>query len=278
MRQIGTRYFTDQAADIIEARKQCGQSVMLALPEMAINTCPNCEGSGHMIVRVECNDEDARTIYFSDGKTHHVRTWTFCCPMCNDDTADRMSILWEQCGLEPIERDWHIDYIKGMIGKENAFKAAGEILSTSPFPTGWVTFYGSYGVGKTGILKSLVAGFVRASVSARYVLAADILADFRSTYDKDSSDNEAELFRKYTGVRVLAIDEIGTDRISNTQWAQSTLMRLINARYSTRDSNATIFATNDDPARMSESLGYLADRMRDGQRKFVGGDSLRGRR
>jgi DNA replication protein DnaC len=161
-----------------------------------------------------------------------------------------------------------------MPGKEVALSSAHILLAMAPAPTGLTTLFGDYGRGKTGILKSLTAQFILAGVSARYCRAADLLGEIRSTYRDGSEISEEEIIALVGGIRFLAVDEV--DRISATDWAMSTLMRILDTRYTRRALVATMIATNAQPDSMTAQWGYLQSRLRDGARIRVGGQDLRG--
>lgn len=275
MKQLAGIYFTDYTADFIAERKARGEAVTLCSTEGG--RCCNCQSDdGSLIIFVTDGGDHPAQVTFTPRVGHHYR---FNCPVCNDDSQARLEFLWQLSGLHSDECDWHIDFVAGLDGKESALATARELLAMTPAPSGWYSLLGSYGVGKTGILKSLVAGFVRAGVEARYVRAEDILTEIRATFDGDTDGgNEFEIIRKYSRIRVLAVDEVGTDRMSSTQWAQAKLMSVFDNRYSLRDHIATILATNETPESLSTVYGYLASRMKDGRRVVMTGCDLRGDR
>lgn len=198
----------------------------------------------------------------------------FDCPICNENGHDRQIRLWEASGLQPAERNWQLNFLNGRMGKAEALTVAHDLLRSLPRPAGWVSFFGEYGVGKSGLLKSLVAACVRAGVSARYVRGGDILSEVRQTYGDDGRESEQQLVARYARYHFLAVDEV--DRVSGTEWARAMTFTLLDDRYTRRDSVATAIATNAAPGGMDELWGYLESRMRDGARVIVGGDDLRG--
>jgi DNA replication protein DnaC len=148
------------------------------------------------------------------------------------------------------------------------------LLAQTPRPTGWLTFFGDYGKGKSGILKSLIAAFIRASVKAKYIRANDILTMVKASFSKDAETTEQDIAESLMRYQVIAIDEV--DRIPATDWARATLFSILDRRYNTRKTCATIFATNMTPDRMPQEWKYLMSRMKDGLRVPVGGEDLRG--
>ncbi len=279
MRQVGGIFLPDDAVETVRKIKQDGRPAKLFLPDAGTSDqCENCNGSGVVTLEELISPHDSPTNFLHPTVPYQGRWWTFKaytwpCPICHAGLADRIALLWEMCGLEQAERDWHVDYIDGMLGKTSALKAVRDTLSMSPNPTGWLVLFGPYGVGKSGVLKSLVAGFVRAGVSARYVRAGDVLAEIRDTYGDDSRESEMELRRRYSACRLLAIDEL--DRIPDTKWAQTTFAALMDDRYNARFRAFTIMATNARPDGLGPEMGYLESRLQDAQRIPVGGQDLR---
>ena len=146
-------------------------------------------------------------------------------------------------------------------------------------PVGWLSLHGSYGMGKTGVMKSIVAACIKRSIKTRYVLASQLLSELRTSYqdngfNEDVPNTESEIIKMYQRVQVLAIDEV--DRVSDTDWSQSMLLNILNGRYDRRDTVATIIATNRAPGQLPPAFHYLASRMKDGEMVMIGGTDLRG--
>jgi hypothetical protein len=282
MKRIDGITLPDEAVAFLEGCKAQSKPVLLASAEGG--SCPNCGGMGYILLEVL--DPNSKSV--SPRSDRNVSMpwagawWSFtrhqyACPLCNEfDVANRVAALFDACGLQDDERGWHLDYIDGMDGKDGALRAARELLGETPKPSGWSVMVGSFGVGKSGILKSLTAGFIRAGVQARYVRAADILTEIRSSYDDDADVNESELRQRFGRYQFLAIDEL--DRLPDTRWAQSTFAALIDDRYNARRGKATWMATNARPDALGGDFGYLESRLRDARRIPVGGIDLRGRR
>ncbi len=240
--------------------------------------CQNCMDSNFLLFRVLTGGP------YSEPHTRKPVTWwrdgwwtveskTYPCPLCTNPQA-RIARLWEASGLEMNEREWRLDFLRGVPGKQKALKIGNEILAGCPRPVGWTIFWGGYGMGKTGTLVSLVAAFIRAGIPARYVRAGDILAEIRASYNDDAKVDEIELENLYGSQRVLAIDEV--DRIGDTSWSRSTLMMLLDTRYKRRGEVCTILATNSSPDDMPGGFEYLQSRLSDGERVMLSGETLRG--
>lgn len=249
-------------------------------------SCGNCSGTGLLAFDVVMSEAlrfipERGAAHFYNGGWYRTRLITFPCPVCGVvDRADMIGRLFEASGLLPAEHDYRLSYLDGMSGKEHALDVATNLLGQVPLPNGYVLFFGNYGVGKTGILKSLVAAMCRAGVSAKYATAADILADVRATFGDDRTETERAVVGRYINYQLLAIDELGPDRSSGTQWAMSVLFAVLDKRYARRDRVATVTAINYSPDKLAEDSQwkYFESRTRDGWRVPVGGAELRGRK
>lgn len=236
--------------------------------------CANCNDAGLVVVQIENPEERSQTWWDDVRGWVRIDTLAPPCPVCKSQ-ADLIRHLWADCGLEEHERGWRVSYLSGRDGKEEALEAGVSILALTPAPAGWVTLYGDYGRGKTGLLKSLVAQLITAGVPAIYRRAGDVLADIQATFGERSEVTQAGIERVIGRARFLALDEV--DRTSDRSWSRATLFRLLDLRYSRRATQATVLATNTPPDQLPDDLKYLASRMTDGQMIAVGGDDLRGK-
>jgi len=145
----------------------------------------------------------------------------------------------------------------------NTGAAVRETVSAISKGHGWVTLYGTYGNGKTTILKTAVATALRDGREAAYVGMSEILDDLRKGFDfNKQTQTETERLKWWSSVPLLAIDEL--DRIRNTEYTQERQFNLLNARYigALRHESITLIAMNEDPSKIP---AYLYDRMRDGR-------------
>lgn len=251
-----------------------GKLVYIGVPEGG-GSCANCGGGGLIVLtftpKHPASSPSGKGTSINGLWYNNVENTSYPCPICMD-TPD-MSVLFEDSGLNYDESFWKLDYIEDMPGKENALTEARKLLSGTPRPLGLYTFFGNYGVGKSGILKAVTSAFIRAHIKAKYIRAADFLSEVRSTFTDDNT-SEANVIHKYAKYQFLAVDEV--DRISDTEWARSTTFTLLDRRYNARNMMATAMATNKFPDKMGDEWKYLMSRMLDGIRVPVGGESLRG--
>lgn len=244
--------------------------------------CPNCN--------------DTKTLWFQlvlagpysapSGKMTDLFTWdndgwyivedhNYPCPCCvNRDTL--IHKYWADSGLEQQERDYTVTYCKGMDGKDLAVNMGLGIMAQIPLVTGWYTLHGSYGVGKSGILKALVSACIKAAIPAHYTTADGILRVIKDTYGADNNNllDEQDLFNLYGNYRLLAIDEF--DGINfNSLWTVNTLKSLLDMRSRRQGYCATVFASNLAPEQLHPSFGYLRSRLMEGNIVYMNGKDLR---
>jgi DNA replication protein DnaC len=262
------------------------------IPQLALlghsPECANCGGAGKIGLNLLAaqgfrypRSNGAQSFY--NDEYHASRLITFPCPVCNTtDHAQAMVARFEVSGLEKSERNWTLDYLDKP-QKEMAVAAARAMLADTNRPHGWLFVHGDNGVGKSGVLKAMVAAMCRVGCSARYVSAEDILTEIydlieRNRRNDDSAEFMAELIHRYERYQLLAVDEIGADRVADTQFALSKLFNILETRYNRRLELATVIASNDSPAKLEAGRWkYLENRTRDGVRAPMGGDVLRGR-
>lgn len=267
---------TDYAHSDMTTKINGSKKASICLPEPYENGgCTNCNGGGTIPIAIYGDGPYEYPIgkceHLDDG-WYKVTRYAYPCPVCNGASSDGViAAMKRDCGLTPGELEWRLEFIEGMEGKENALKAARKLLAMTPDPKGFLTVFGDYGVGKSGIAKSLVAAFVRAGVKSKYVRAAELLSDARQSMH---GDGENALLWRLNRYKFLVIDEV--DRIADTNYAMSTLFTMLDQRYNRRNSVATMLATNKFPDNMGDDWRYLMSRMEDGPRVPLGGITLRG--
>lgn len=211
-------------------------------------------------------------ITYDSGLWYIVEETIVCaCPVCCDRETLMQSYL-HGSGIPEHEWNWTIDYIAGQQGKVSAHKAAVDLLALTPSPTGLYLFWGSYGQGKSGLIKALVVQFCKAAVVAHYVRAADILSELRSSFRDGCEYTEQDIAKLYDTYPVLAVDEVS--EIADTPYALSALRTILDKRYENRQRFCTLLASNENP---DDLWPYLASRCEDGQRIRLAGESLRGK-
>jgi DNA replication protein DnaC len=88
---------------------------------------------------------------------------------------------------------------------------------------------GTIGTGKTHLVIALCKAVARQRFSARYCTVLNLLREVRATWRKPSVHSEAEVVGHFSGVHLLALDEIGAQYA--TEGERVLLFDIINARY-----------------------------------------------
>lgn len=246
--------------------------------------CKNCGGITKLFFDVP--NGKAQSSAWLDGKWMPADLVSFPCPLCSDP-ADQQKIMMarlECSGLKPSEYDYSIGYIDGKEGKEYLYRAVKSIADHIVAPGGFYFIYGDYGVGKSGTLMSLIAAACRRGVSAYYTTAENILEETRNTFNTnkydDGRETSATILDRYRRFSILVIDELGEDRMSDTQWALSKMFGVIDERYRDRLALCTLTVSNSTPDQLNANprWKYFENRTRDGIRIPVGGECLRGKK
>ena len=157
-----------------ELAQQRGEPVRFTHIQPLGRACPNCGGLQTVIMTVgiagpfrniPAGKEPVSCLGHISGGWYKVESFGYPCPVCVDRN-ELISYYWSSCGLTEAERAWRVDTYALEQGKDSAARAAHAMLAKAPNPNGWLVLYGSNGVGKSGILKAMVAAFVRAGVRA----------------------------------------------------------------------------------------------------------------
>lgn len=132
-------------------------------------------------------------------------------------------------------------------------------------PRKWIVLTGGRGTGKTHLMAAVANDLLDCPPAKTgrawplYVIVPDFLAYVRSAFDREtgalSGSAEARI-KQAIDADVLLLDDLGAEQ--RTAWADETLYRIINARYS--NESPTVFATN---APFSQMEPRIASRLQD---------------
>lgn len=287
MIKLGDYLLTQEAAEFVARAEANGRMVKIYPPiEDDFAACAQCGGAGMLAMFVYSPEpattvQSGETVSWIDDVPHIGEHRSIFCPACNKKkTADRTRRIKEANGLQPNEQAWRYTYLEGKPGKADMIRYARNILGQQK-PTGFATFYGSYGLGKSGTAKSLVAELSDRGVRSIYTTMAAVLEEARATFNDDDQDSdhasENAVLTYYNLPQFLVLDEV--DRINTrSPWVLEFAFALLNKRYDRRQQVATLLITNSQPDKMGREWDYLQDRQRDGLRITVGGESLRGKK
>lgn len=197
--------------------------------------------------------------------------YTLPCPVCS--TNSNASFLSMLSNLKDRDLEIRIDDFTEQDGKKKAREVALELIAGLPIISGFHTFHGSFGVGKTTLLMALINHCRLMGVSASYWRITSLLADIRNRFGESMDAVEKDV-NFFSNIQVLALDEI--DKLNPTDWALETLHRVIDERYRMRHLYTTFFALNQSPEKLDKGMwGYLVSRWMEGNITFIGGADMR---
>lgn len=225
-------------------------------------TCPHCGGLGFVKV-------------YPDSQTGQYLNTVVRCNVC--DIPSRIQWLLDHCGLVDAELDYRLDgwqpgnWADGE-RRQQRIKAMNQMRQAIAKRTGFYTFWGDFGAGKSYALTIICNELRKELFETYYTSFVGILDHLRSLFAarKDTS----YYWERLGTVPVLAIDEV-TRFDDSKGWAREKLFALVEERYRHKKSQLTIFSTNDDPNNVlatEDDLGYLFSRMREGQVIELRGD------
>lgn len=120
----------------------------------------------------------------------------------------------------------------------HAYDAA---LSVADDPDGeGLLLAGNNGTGKSHLAASILHHRVQSGRAGAFVTFPDLLAEIRSSYDRESGVRSSDLIDLVSETPLLILDDVGAERV--TEWASEQLFLVINRRYQAR--LQTIITTN----------------------------------
>jgi len=174
------------------------------------------------------------------------------CQKCNQRAVTINS------GLQEHERNITIANLI-TIGREDAqrMKAATMAFISNPF--GFLSFYGSYGNGKTIALMAIVNACLDQGIEARYLTAHQLMDYLYDAFDKKVMETDRGRIERLAKIPVLVIDEF--DKARDTPYAADMQQHLIDERYRNKSTLGTVFAWNGDFSTIP--WGAVVSRMRE---------------
>lgn len=211
------------------------------------------------------------------------------CPVCKDlrvlddngviVPCDRCGKEWQQerlrrlCGLSPHMQGWTLDRFalefRDQVQAESRRRALAAARKAVTEPKGFLTFWGSWGTGKTYLLAAIVNECRKLGYTAIYTTVADLLDELRETFDPGVRESYTVRFERLKRSKVLALDELEKWRASD--WAEEKFFQLVDERYRHCEDRLTVFATNAKVMHGCRVVkgtrwpGYLEDRLTDGR-------------
>jgi DNA replication protein DnaC len=106
-------------------------------------------------------------------------------------------------------------------------------------------FQGPPGVGKTHLLVGLIKRLCERGIECLFLDYQELLRQIQNSYNPTVRTTEYELLQPVLSTEVVAIDDLGNNRISD--WVEDTVTYVVNHRYS--NNRPTLFSANlyDEP-------------------------------
>ena len=175
-----------------------------------------------------------------------------------------VQLFIKKCGLKSYELDYSWGLIKDI---NNIGKTKNLLQQFIENSNGFMYIWGDSGLGKTRLLKTMVAESLRKSTPAAYVRMTDMMDNLRSVYALENPEPEySKRIRFWSEIPVLCIDEF--DRLKKTPYVEEKTFSILDYRYESAMSgqSITVIASNTDPRDLDS---YLADRIFDNRAAVI---------
>lgn len=117
---------------------------------------------------------------------------------------------------------------------------------------GWL-IWGDNRTGKTGLAIGCVKLALQQHQSTIFRTVPDLLNELRSTYEPDNPLCHADLMAILKNVPLLVLDDLGSQRMTGSDWVPETMLSLLD--YRMNEQLMTIFTTNLSPDALLKHLG-----------------------
>lgn len=147
-----------------------------------------------------------------------------------------------------LEHFWIVDNSKSLL---EAKGEARKFIDNYPFERKGLFFLGNPGVGKThltvAIMKELM---LQKGVPCLFCSYQELLRQIRDSYNPVSRSTESEVVQPVLETEVVAIDDLGAERISD--WVEDTVTYILNFRYAQKKTTLLTSNLPDTPSNGSE--------------------------
>ena len=99
-------------------------------------------------------------------------------------------------------------------------------------PEGWLTFFGSTGVGKTHLAIAIAETQISANKPVFFAIVPELMDHLRQTYNPNTAQTHDALFKEIKEAPLLILDDLGQERSS--PWADEKLYQIIVHRHNWR--------------------------------------------
>ena len=113
-------------------------------------------------------------------------------------------------------------------------------------------FTGDVGTGKTSLAMLVSQAAERSGRSVAVYSVPTLLAEIKSTYDREAGDSYLSLFRKLCSVDLLHLDDLGAEK--RTDWVLEQLYSIVNERW--QNQRSIVATTNLNRDQLREEIGW----------------------
>jgi DNA replication protein DnaC len=211
--------------------------------------CPICGGLGYYVPNVEPSDPAFGKAISCDCREI-------------DREQERFQRLLKLSQLGALESCTFQSFLPEGIGlteaKQLNLRLAYDIAQAyAQEPSGWLTFQGGYGCGKTHLAAAIANHRLNLGHAVLFINTPDLLDHLRGAFSPNSETSYDERFEQVRNAPLLVLDDFGAQ--SRTPWAQEKLYQIFNHRYNER--LPTVITTNEKLEAIDERiLSRLQDR------------------
>jgi DNA replication protein DnaC len=195
--------------------------------------CPVCGGLGYYVPDVSTSDP-------AFGKAVPCECREI------DREQERFQRLLKLSQLGALESCTFQSFLPEGIGlteakKRNLRLAYSIAMAYAQEPSGWLTFQGGYGCGKTHLAAAIANHRLNLGHAVLFINTPDLLDHLRGAFGPNSETSYDERFEQVRNAPLLVLDDFGAQ--SRTPWAQEKLYQIFNHRYNER--LPTVITTNE---------------------------------
>ena len=213
--------------------KQRKENDMLEMFEKEKTVCPECNGTGWVVVNAADNVVRPCSCLLKTRKDNKLRFANIPPKYADKRVTDITTEMYSK--LESVDRiKTAIAALKEYIERIDEMQAAGQ---------GLYLYSNAKGSGKTLSACALSNELMDLDKQVKFSDAPTILAEIKRTYEKDTESQytENKLLDALVTTEILVIDDFGTEKV--TDWVNDKFYHIINQRYVNK--KVTIYTSNE---------------------------------